>query len=48
VLLRIQPALHRLEHQGPIVAEWGESKNKRRAKDYTLVQSSKFKIQNSK
>ena len=39
--LRIQqgslyPALYRLEHQGLIVSEWGESDNKRRAKYYRL------------
>ena len=39
--LRVQqgslyPALYRLEHQGLIVSEWGESENKRRAKYYRL------------
>ena len=39
--LRIQqgslyPALYRLEHQGLIVAEWGESENRRKAKFYQL------------
>ena len=33
----LYPALYRLEHQGLIVAEWGESENKRRAKFYTLT-----------
>jgi PadR family transcriptional regulator len=27
----LYPALYRLEHQGLIAAEWGESENKRRA-----------------
>jgi PadR family transcriptional regulator PadR len=31
------PALHRLEEQGWLKAEWGESENKRRAKFYTLT-----------
>ena len=30
------PALHRLEEQGWLEAEWGESENKRRAKYYRL------------
>ena len=33
----LYPALYRLEHQGLIAAEWGESDNKRRAKYYTLT-----------
>jgi transcriptional regulator len=33
----LYPALYRLEHQGLINAEWGESENKRRAKFYTLT-----------
>ena len=40
--LRIQqgslyPALYRLEHQGLIESEWGESENRRRAKYYRLT-----------
>src|SRR5205809_7758451 len=31
------PALHRLEEQGWLRAEWGESENKRRAKFYELT-----------
>lgn len=31
------PALHRLEEQGWLVAEWGESENNRRAKFYRLT-----------
>ena len=30
------PALHRLEGKGWLVAEWGESENRRRAKYYNL------------
>src|SRR5258708_31440820 len=33
----LYPALYRLEHQGLITAEWGESENRRRAKYYTLT-----------
>jgi transcriptional regulator len=32
----LYPALHRLEHQGWIKAEWRESENNRRAKFYSL------------
>ena len=33
----LYPALYRLEHQGLITAEWGESDNKRKAKYYTVT-----------
>src|SRR3954451_22428614 len=33
----LYPALYRLEHQGLIASEWGESDNKRKAKFYTLT-----------
>jgi len=33
----LYPALHRLEQQGWIQAEWGESENRRRAKFYSLT-----------
>ena len=33
----LYPALYRLEHQGWIVSEWGESENNRRAKYYRLT-----------
>jgi PadR family transcriptional regulator len=33
----LYPALYRLEHQGFIAAEWGQSDNNRRAKFYTLT-----------
>jgi PadR family transcriptional regulator, regulatory protein PadR len=41
-LLRVQqgslyPALHRLEHQGWITADWGVSENNRRARFYALT-----------
>ncbi len=33
----LYPALYRLEHQGLIASEWGESENKRKAKFYRLT-----------
>ena len=33
----LYPALYRLEHEGAIAAEWGESDNNRRAKYYSLT-----------
>lgn len=33
----LYPALHRMEHRGWIAAEWGVSKNNRRAKYYRLT-----------
>jgi PadR family transcriptional regulator, regulatory protein PadR len=33
----LYPALYRLERQGLIASEWGESDNKRKAKFYTLT-----------
>jgi transcriptional regulator len=33
----LYPALYRLEHQGMIGSEWGESENKRKAKYYRLT-----------
>jgi PadR family transcriptional regulator, regulatory protein PadR len=33
----LYPALYRLEHQGAIASEWGESENNRRAKFYRLT-----------
>ena len=32
----LYPALYRLEHQGLIATQWGQSENNRRAKYYTL------------
>ena len=34
---RVYPALYRLEHQGLIASEWGESENKRKARYYRLT-----------
>ena len=33
----LYPALYRLEHQGAITSDWGESENNRRAKFYRLT-----------
>jgi len=33
----LYPALYRLEHQGLLATEWGESENNRRAKYYSLT-----------
>jgi PadR family transcriptional regulator PadR len=40
----LYPALYRLEHQGLILAEWGESDNKRKAKYYTLTQAGRKRL----
>ena len=42
----LYPALHRLEQQGWIKAEWGESENRRRAKYYALTRAGQKKLQN--
>jgi len=41
----LYPALYRLEHQGWIASEWGESDNKRRAKYYRLTAAGKHRLQ---
>jgi PadR family transcriptional regulator PadR len=41
----LYPALHRLEEQRWITAEWGESENNRRAKYYSLTKSGKKYLQ---
>ncbi len=40
----LYPALYRLEHQGWIASEWGESENKRRAKYYHLTATGKKQL----
>jgi PadR family transcriptional regulator PadR len=40
----LYPALYRLEHQGLIEAEWGESDNNRKAKFYTLTAAGKKRL----
>ena len=41
----LYPALHRLEDQGLIQSEWGESEKNRRAKYYSLTRTGKKKLQ---
>jgi transcriptional regulator len=41
----LYPALYRLEHQGWIASEWGESENKRKAKFYRLTAAGKRRLQ---
>src|SRR6266702_768446 len=40
----LYPALYRLEHQGLITAEWGQSENNRRAKYYTLTAAGRRRL----
>ena len=40
----LYPALYRLEHQGLIAAEWGESENRRKAKFYTLTAAGRRRL----
>lgn len=40
----LYPALYRLEHQGFIQSEWGESENNRRAKFYQLTGAGKKRL----
>jgi transcriptional regulator len=40
----LYPALVRLEHQGLIASEWGESENKRRAKYYDLTAAGRRRL----
>src|SRR5215472_16341279 len=41
----LSPALYRLECQGWIISEWGESENKRKAKYYRLTAAGKRRLQ---
>jgi PadR family transcriptional regulator PadR len=41
----LYPALYRLEHQGWITSEWGESDNNRKAKFYRLTAAGKRRFQ---
>jgi PadR family transcriptional regulator PadR len=40
----LYPALFRLEHQGFIASQWGESDNKRKAKFYRLTASGRSRL----
>ena len=49
-LLRVRqgslyPALHRLEHQGWITADWGASENNRRARFYSLTTAGRNQLE---
>lgn len=41
----LYPALHKLEHEGWITAEWKQTENKRRAKYYSLTRSGRRQLQ---
>ena len=41
----LYPALYRLEHQGTIASEWGESENNRRAKYYRLTDLGRVRLE---
>ena len=40
----LYPALYRLEHQGLIEAEWGESDNKRKARYYRITPAGRRRL----
>jgi len=40
----LYPALHRLEHQGWISADWGASENNRRARFYSLTKAGRKQL----
>ena len=40
----LYPALYRLEHQGAIASEWGESDNNRKAKFYSLTAAGRDRL----
>lgn len=40
----LYPALYRLEHEGWIAGEWGQSENKRRARYYRLTAAGKRRL----
>jgi PadR family transcriptional regulator, regulatory protein PadR len=41
----LYPALYRLEHQGWITSEWGQSENNRKAKYYRLTAAGRRRLQ---
>ncbi len=41
----LYPALYRLEHQGAVASEWGESENNRRAKYYRLTKLGRERLE---
>src|SRR5438270_10867299 len=44
----LYPALYRLEHQGLIAAEWGQSENNRKAKYYTLTAAGRRRLRDER
>jgi transcriptional regulator len=40
----LYPALYRLEHQGLIVSEWGQSENNRKAKYYSVTATGRQRL----
>ena len=44
----LYPALHRLEYQGWIQAEWGVSEQNRRAKYYSLTRAGRRQLEREK
>ena len=40
----LYPALYRLEHQGLITSDWGESENNRKAKFYQLTTAGRVRL----
>ena len=40
----LYPALYRLEHQGAIASDWGESENNRKAKFYRLTTAGRLRL----
>jgi PadR family transcriptional regulator PadR len=41
----LYPALYRLEHEGWIAGEWGQSENKRRARYYRLTAAGRRRLE---
>lgn len=41
----LYPALHRLEEQGWLKSEWGDSENNRRAKYYSLTRAGRKRLE---
>ena len=41
----LYPELYRLEHQGAITSDWGESENNRRAKFYRLTAAGRTRLE---
>lgn len=44
----LYPALYRLEHQGLIVSDWGESENNRKARYYRLTSAGRKRLRDER